>query len=111
MMKVVVLTLLVFLPAALCAVNPFAKQLPATTLESPLQEITCPGGQYACPSGDTCCPYGNVYLCCPLPNAVCCTGTKYCCPNGYTCSGTKCYKSSDSGVLEKIPILIKRPAV
>ena len=64
------------------------KELPRVRVNSPLNVI-CPDQQSQCPNSNTCCQSGNVYRCCPTPNAVCCPDKKHCCPKDYACNVEK----------------------
>ena len=52
-------------------------------INSPLN-VVCPDRRSQCPNSNTCCRSGDVYNCCPTPDAVCCSD-KHCCPKGYIC--------------------------
>ncbi|XP_069111438.1 LOW QUALITY PROTEIN: extracellular matrix protein A-like [Argopecten irradians] len=62
-----------------------------------VQNVVCPDGRSECPTGNTCClGEGNMYGCCPQPNAVCCEDKKHCCPENTKCDPTnhKCLRSN-----------------
>ena len=46
----------------------------------------------------TCCKDGELYHCCPLPEAVCCSDNIHCCPRGFECSpdNKRCSSGSHS---------------
>ena len=82
--------------------------LTVTKLTSPTI-VVCPDGESECPDGNTCCKLsGDLYGCCPLPNAVCCSDGVHCCPNGYSCDVSTCIKGTTG---EKTPLLTKQPAI
>uniref|UniRef100_UPI00398EE6B9 granulin b isoform X2 n=1 Tax=Pristiophorus japonicus TaxID=55135 RepID=UPI00398EE6B9 len=84
------------------------------TLQGRLSRVLCDTFA-SCPANTTCCKMNSgLWMCCPLPQAVCCDDHIHCCPNGYTCDvqAGLCHKDNISiPLVTNMPTLVKSEAL